>query len=101
VLGAAFMLAGAEPEEMTTAGIASGRHHPGLAAAVAYNATASLSVAALVRPWPSPASWRVPSPQGPCRSHLIAIAPNRRLSRWAGVLLIITYAGWVTAVLTR
>ena len=32
VFGAAFLLAGAEPEEMITAVIASARHRPGLAA---------------------------------------------------------------------
>jgi len=68
---------------------------------VACNATASLGVAALVRPLavtgvlaPAVAAAALPIA-------LIAITPKRRLSRRAGVLLIIAYAGWVTAVLTR
>ena len=57
VFGAAFLLAGAEPEEMTTAAIASGRHHPGLAAGDAFGAnltmlTLVLGLAALARPLP-------------------------------------------------
>src|SRR5258708_5098007 len=57
VFGAAFLLAGAEPEEMITAAIASGRHHPGLAAGdpVAANLTMLtlvLGLAALARPLP-------------------------------------------------
>jgi cation:H+ antiporter len=39
VFAAAFLLAGAEPEEMITAAIASGRHHPGLAAGDAIGPT--------------------------------------------------------------
>lgn len=63
---------------------------------MAYNATASLGVAALVQPLavtgvlaPAIAAAALPIA-------LIAITPNRRLSRSAGVLLIITYAGSVT-----
>ena len=57
VFGAAFLLAGAEPEEMITAAIASGRHHPGLAAGDAVGAnltmlTLVLGLAALARPLP-------------------------------------------------
>jgi cation:H+ antiporter len=73
----------------------------GVIGSVAYNATASLGVAALVRPLAvtgvlAPAVVAAALPIA-----LIAITPKRRLSRWAGVLLIIGYAGWVTAVLTR
>lgn len=73
----------------------------GVIGSVAYNATATLGVAALVRPLavagvlaPAVAAAALPIA-------LIAITPKRRLSRWAGVVLIIAYAGWVTAVLTR
>src|SRR5712692_1542025 len=57
VFGAAFLLAGAEPEEMITAVIASGRHRPGLAAGDAIGAnltmlTLVLGLAALARPLP-------------------------------------------------
>src|SRR5260370_33832738 len=55
VFGAAFLLAGAEPEEMITAVIASGRPRPGLAAGDAVGAnltvlTLVLGLAALARP---------------------------------------------------
>ena len=57
VFGAAFLLAGAEPEEMITAVIASGRHRPGLAAGDAIGAnltmlTLVLGLAAVARPLP-------------------------------------------------
>ncbi len=57
VFGAAFLLAGAEPEEMITAVIASGRHRPELAAGDAVGAnltmlTLVLGLAALARPLP-------------------------------------------------
>ena len=57
VFAAAFLLAGAEPEEMITAVIASGRHRPELAAGDAIGAnltmlTLVLGVAALARPLP-------------------------------------------------
>jgi hypothetical protein len=32
---------------------------------------------------------------------LLAVTPNGRLGRPAGMLLIIAYAGWATAVLLR
>ena len=57
VFAAAFLLAGAEPEEMITGAIASGRHHPGLAAGDAIGAnltmlTLVVGLAALARPLP-------------------------------------------------
>src|SRR5258708_25206481 len=57
VSAAAFLLAGAEPEEMITAIVASGRHRPGLAAGDAIGAnltmlTLVLGLAALTRPLP-------------------------------------------------
>src|SRR6266567_107456 len=57
VFAAAFLLAGAEPEEMITAVIASGWHRPGLAAGDAIGAnltmlTLVLGMAALARPLP-------------------------------------------------
>src|SRR5258708_39418343 len=57
VFAAAFLLAGAEPEEMITAVIASGRHRPGLAAGDAIGANLTmlplvLGLAALARPLP-------------------------------------------------
>src|SRR5258708_24422087 len=57
VFAAAFLLAGAEPEEMITAAIASGRHPPGLAAGDALGANLTvlslvLGLAALAQPPP-------------------------------------------------
>src|SRR5487761_1689827 len=57
VFAAAFLLAGAEPEEMITAVIASGRHRPGLAVGDAIGAnltmlTLVLGLAAVARPLP-------------------------------------------------
>src|SRR5258708_22376956 len=57
VFAAAFLLAGAEPEEMITAVVASARHRPGLAAGDAIGAnltmlTLVLGLAALARPLP-------------------------------------------------
>ena len=73
----------------------------GVVGSVAYNATASLGVAALVRPLavggilaPAIAAAALPAA-------LLAVTPGGRLNRQTGVLLIIGYAGWVTAVLLR
>lgn len=57
VLAVGLLLAGAEPEELLTAALSSGAHHPGLAAGDAIGAnltmlTATLGLAALVRPVP-------------------------------------------------
>src|SRR5258708_37922196 len=57
VFAAAFLLAGAEPEEMITAVVASARHRPGLAAGDAIGANLTmlplvLGLAALARPLP-------------------------------------------------
>jgi cation:H+ antiporter len=73
----------------------------GVVGSVAYNATASLGVAALVRPLavtgilaPSIAAAILPLA-------LLALALRGRLTRAAGALLVVGYAAWVTAVLTR
>jgi cation:H+ antiporter len=74
VFAAAFLLAGAEPEEMITAAIASGRHRPGLAAGDAIEAnltmlTLVLGLAAVARPLPFTggvrgyAVWSAPPPR--------------------------------------
>jgi cation:H+ antiporter len=73
----------------------------GVVGSVAYNATATLGVAALARPLavngilaPSIAAASLPLA-------LPAITPRGRLSRPAGTLLVIGYAAWVAAVLAR
>jgi len=73
----------------------------GVVGSVAYNATASLGVAALVRPLAvggllAPAIAAAVLPVA-----LLAITPGGRLSRPAGVVLVIGYGAWVTAVLAR
>src|SRR6266851_4089774 len=71
----------------------------GVVGSVAYNATATLGVAALVRPltvggllWPAVTAAALPVV-------LLAAALRGRLNRWAGALLVAAYAGWVTVVL--
>jgi len=71
----------------------------GVVGSVAYNATASLGAAALVRPLAvggilAPAIAAAALPVA-----LLAVTPGGRLNRQTGALLIIGYAGWVTAVL--
>jgi cation:H+ antiporter len=71
----------------------------GVIGSVAYNATATLGAAALVRPlavgsllWPAAAAAVLPLV-------LLAAAPRGRLGRWTGAVLVAGYAAWVTAVL--
>jgi cation:H+ antiporter len=73
----------------------------GVVGSVAYDATASLGVAALVRLLgvtgilaPSIAAAILPLA-------LLVLAARGRLTRAAGALLLAGYAAWVTAVLTR
>jgi cation:H+ antiporter len=73
----------------------------GVVGSVAYNATASLGVAALVRPLavsgilvPAIAAAALPLV-------LLAVTPGGRLSRPAGAVLVIGYAAWVASVLAR
>lgn len=73
----------------------------GVIGSVAYNATAALGVAALVRPLTvsgilAPAIAATVLPVA-----LLVVTRGGRLTRWAGALLVISYAGWVTAVLAR
>jgi cation:H+ antiporter len=73
----------------------------GVAGSVAYNATASLGVAALVRPLAvggilAPAIAAAALPLA-----LLVITPGGRLTRQAGAVLMVGYAAWVAAVLVR
>jgi cation:H+ antiporter len=73
----------------------------GVIGSAAYNATATLGVAALVRPLATPGLLPPAIAAAVLPAVLLAITPTGRLSRPAGVLLIIAYAGWATAVLVR
>jgi cation:H+ antiporter len=73
----------------------------GVVGLVAYNATASLGVAALVRPLAvggilAPAIAAAALPLA-----LLVITPGGRLTRQAGAVLMVGYAAWVAAVLVR
>jgi cation:H+ antiporter len=73
----------------------------GVIGSVAYNATASLGVAALVRPLATGGILAPAIAAAVLPVALLAVTPGGRLTRQAGVLLIVGYAGWVTAVLLR
>jgi len=73
----------------------------GVVGSVAYNATATLGAAALVRPlatggllWPALAAGALPL-------LLLTATPAGRLGRGMGALLVAGYAAWVTAVLAH
>jgi cation:H+ antiporter len=73
----------------------------GVVGSVAYNATASLGVAALIRPLtvsgilvPAIAAAVLPLA-------LLAVTPGGRLNRPTGALLILGYIAWVTLVLAH
>ena len=97
VFGAAFLLAGAEPEEMITAVIASGRHRPGLAAGDAIGAnltmlTLVLGLAALARPLPFGGRVRGYAIWSALAGGLAALAAaGGIIGRWQGGLLVTAY----------
>jgi len=73
----------------------------GVIGSVAYNAAATLGVAALVRPLavggilvPAIAAAILPAA-------LLVVTPGGRLNRLAGTALVVGYAVWVTAVLAH
>jgi cation:H+ antiporter len=73
----------------------------GVVGSVAYNATASLGAAAVVRPLTvsgilAPAIGAAVLPVA-----LVAITPKGRLNRPAGALLVLGYVTWVTIVLAH
>jgi cation:H+ antiporter len=73
----------------------------GVVGSVAYNATASLGVAALVRPLAvsgirAPAIAAAALPAG-----LLAVTPSGRLNRPTGAVLVVGYGAWVAAVLAH
>lgn len=73
----------------------------GVVGSVAYNATASLGVAALVRPLATGGILAPAIGAAALPAVLLAVTPGGRLNRPVGVLLLIGYAAWVTAVLVR
>lgn len=107
VFGAAFLLAGAEPEEMITAVIASGRHRPGLAAGDAIGAnltmlTLVLGLAALARPLPFGGRVRGYALWSVLAGGLAALAvAGGIIGRWQGGLLVAAYLAGVALLWWR
>jgi cation:H+ antiporter len=107
VFGAAFLLAGAEPEEMITAVIASGRHRPGLAAGDAIGANLTmlalvLGLAALARPLPFGGRVRGYAPWSALAGGLAALAVAAgSIGRWEGGLLLAAYLAGVALLWWR
>jgi len=107
VFGAAFLLAGAEPEEMITAVIASGRHRPGLAAGDAIGAnltmlTLVLGLAALARPLPFGGRVRGYALWSALAGGLAALAvAGGIIGRWQGGLLVAAYLAGVALLWWR
>src|SRR5947199_2644150 len=101
VFGAAFLLAGAEPEEMITAVIASTRHRAGLAAGDAIGAnltmlTLVLGLAALARPLPFSGRVRGYALWSAGAGGLAALMISTGLiGRWQGGLLLAAYLAGV------
>ena len=107
VFGAAFLLAGAEPEEMITAVIASGRHRPGLAAGDAIGAnltmlTLVLGLAALARPLPFGGRVRGYALWSALAGGLAALAAaGGSIGPWQGGLLVAAYLAGVALLWWR
>jgi len=107
VFAAAFLLAGAEPEEMITAVIASGRDRPGLAAGDAIGAnltmlTLVLGVAALARPLPFGGRVRRYAIWSALAGGLAAVlVATGSIGRWEGGLLLAAYLAGVALVWWR
>src|SRR6266851_6230941 len=107
VFGAAFLLAGAEPEELITAVIASGRHRPGLAAGDAIGAnltmlTLVLGLAALARPLPFGGRIRGYALWSALAGGLAALAvAGGIIGRWEGGLLVAAYLAGVALLWWR
>ena len=104
VVAVGVLLAGAEPEELLTAVLASARDRPGLAAGDALGAnitmlTAVLGLAALLRPLPVGRRVRRYA-VGAAAAGLLAVAVllDGRVGRLEGGLLLVAYAALVAAV---
>src|SRR5215470_7523 len=107
VFAAAFLLAGAEPEEMITAAISSGRHRPGLAAGDAIGAnltmlTLVLGLAALARPLPFGGRVRGYALWSALAGGLAAVTiAGGRVGRGEGMLLLAGYLAGVAVLWWR
>ena len=107
VFAAAFLLAGAEPEEMITAAIASGRHHPGLAAGDAIGAnltmlTLVVGLAALARPLPFTGRVRRYAVWSALAGGLAVLSiAGGGIARWQGGLLLAVYLAGVALLWWR
>jgi cation:H+ antiporter len=107
VFAAAFLLAGAEPEEMITAAIASARNHPGLAAGDAIGAnltmlTLVLGLAALARPLPFTGRVRQYAVWSAVAGGLAVLSiAGGGVARWQGGLLLAAYLGGVALLWWR
>jgi cation:H+ antiporter len=107
VFAAAFLLAGAEPEEMITAAVASGRHHPGLAAGDAIGAnltmlTLVLGLAALARPLPFTGRVRGYAIWSALAGSLaVLVIAGGGITRWEGGLLLGAYLAGVALLWWR
>ena len=107
VFAAAFLLAGAEPEEVITAAIASGRHRPGLAAGDAIGAnltmlTLVLGLAALARPLPFTGRVRGYAVWSAVAGGLAVLSiAGGGIARWQGGILLAAYLGGVTLLWWR
>jgi cation:H+ antiporter len=104
VVAVAVLLAGAEPEELVTAVLASASDRPGLAAGNAIGAnltmlTAALGLAALARPLPfgrRTRSYAVAAAVAGLLAVLVLL--DGRVGRGEGALLLLAYAAGVAAV---
>jgi cation:H+ antiporter len=107
VFGAAFLLAGAEPEELITAVIASGRHRPGLAAGDAIGAnltmlTLVVGLAAVARPLPFGGRVRGYAVWSALAGGLAALAlAGGNVGRWEGGVLLAAYLAGVALLWLR
>lgn len=107
VFAAAFLLAGAEPEEMITAAIASARHHPGLAAGDAIGAnltmlTLVLGLAAMARPLPFTGRVRGYAAWSALAGGLaVLVIAGGSIARWEDGLLLAAYLAGVALLWWR
>ena len=107
LFGVAFLLAGAEPEELITAVVASARHRPGLAAGDAIGAnltmlTLVLGLAALARPLPFGGRIRGYALWSALAGGLAAVTiAGGRVGRGEGVLLLAAYLAGVAVLWWR
>jgi cation:H+ antiporter len=104
LFGAAFLLAGAEPEELVTAVVAAARHRPGLAAGDAIGAnitmlTLVLGLAALARPLPFGGRVRWYALWSAAAGGLaVAAVAGGQVGRWQGALLAAAYLAAVAVL---